>query len=747
MNREVAQPITAFYLTGQRSGDDHDDVRRMGLRPALFSAYQDLSRLRYDYPVVLIDNPPDAIFIRSLSDIVDQIIGEPAAAGVDDGRRRKHLVRVEAEIRGLSATGAKGSLLQLWDRARNGLVAIAEGEARKTLAENLDAARRTLQINGGVVDCDAELPLKVMTHMWQAVHKARAERVGEEICDLIIKLSNVLKTDELASGAAHTADSLRSSVGVAFEATFDFQALSDILAKPTAHACLPQTRRRRILAVLSALSAQRFFNVPSTPKRKNRRHLHPYCFESCGRALKAFREHLPEMVELVKAMATARLEIDNAYNETTHDPFFEGFGENSLGSGDLAVFPPYLVTLDKGLESSAEKAKFTEIITSGLPIKVLLRHRDILDDLPIEAGRLAFGVKGQEHAGAALGLDGVYIVQSSSAYIYRLRDAILKGLIYDGPALFSVFAGADDDAAAEQGGTAVPPYLKTAAAIDSRAFPSFVRDPASGGDWSTRFSLPGNPQSGADWPVHRLAYEDRELQRQSIDLAFTFADFVACDARYAGHFVGVAREDWHDGMIPLADFIDLEPDDAEGRFPYILMVDDNDLLHRAVVDDRLVEAARRCRNRWRSLQELGGINNSHVNSRVAKMLAEEKVPPAPAPAPAPAPEIVKTREHEPPEVPVGLQAEPVEPETPDTGEPFIETLRCTTCNECTGINNKMFVYNDNQQAVIADPGLGTYRQLVEAAESCQVAIIHPGAPKNPNEPGLDDLMVRAEAFL
>ena len=41
---------------------------------------------------------------------------------------------------------------------------------------------------------------------------------------------------------------------------------------------------------------------------------------------------------------------------------------------------------------------------------------------------------------------------------------------------------------------------------------------------------------------------------------------------------------------------------------------------------------------------------------------------------------------------------------------------------------------------------GTYRQLVEAAESCQVAIIHPGKPRNPNEPGLDELLERAKPF-
>ena len=59
----------------------------------------------------------------------------------------------------------------------------------------------------------------------------------------------------------------------------------------------------------------------------------------------------------------------------------------------------------------------------------------------------------------------------------------------------------------------------------------------------------------------------------------------------------------------------------------------------------------------------------------------------------------------------------------------------------------MFAYNDNKQAYIKDITAGTYRDLVEAAESCQVAIIHPGKPRNPEEPGLAELIERARPFL
>ena len=58
----------------------------------------------------------------------------------------------------------------------------------------------------------------------------------------------------------------------------------------------------------------------------------------------------------------------------------------------------------------------------------------------------------------------------------------------------------------------------------------------------------------------------------------------------------------------------------------------------------------------------------------------------------------------------------------------------------------MFAYDENKQAYIADLDAGTYRDLVEAAEMCQVCIIHPGKPRNPNEPGLDELVKRAALF-
>lgn len=79
-------------------------------------------------------------------------------------------------------------------------------------------------------------------------------------------------------------------------------------------------------------------------------------------------------------------------------------------------------------------------------------------------------------------------------------------------------------------------------------------------------------------------------------------------------------------------------------------------------------------------------------------------------------------------------------------EPYIDSALCTTCDECTNLNNKMFAYNDKKQAYIKDARAGTFRELVLAAEKCPVAIIHPGTPLNPKEKDLEKWIKRADPF-
>jgi ferredoxin len=160
-----------------------------------------------------------------------------------------------------------------------------------------------------------------------------------------------------------------------------------------------------------------------------------------------------------------------------------------------------------------------------------------------------------------------------------------------------------------------------------------------------------------------------------------------------------------------------------------------------------LQATRRCLLLWHRLQEHGGIHNSHAEQALAREKAaweEQKQQEIEALKQAAA-TAVPTPAIEP--AAAAPAAEVAEAAPPPSDEPWIETIRCSSCNECQNINDKLFAYNENKQAYIKDVNAGTYRQIVEAAEACQVAVIHPGKPKNPNEPGLEELLERAKPFL
>jgi ferredoxin len=339
--------------------------------------------------------------------------------------------------------------------------------------------------------------------------------------------------------------------------------------------------------------------------------------------------------------------------------------------------------------------------------------------------------------------------------------------------------------------------MHAGAALGGRAHPFIHYDPEAGATWARRLDLGGNPQPEADWPLYELAFESDTAESRSVSVAFTFADFLLLEPRFRDHFRVIPDGIPEDELTPLADRLARSPEDEEHTIPFVWAADATGGAHRLVVD-RVLERA--CRDRldyWRTLQELAGIRNEHVQEAVGRerarledafaaertllqqeheaelahvrqdesravmhrlaqsllgidvdALAETVVAPAPPPVPPvdAAPAVAE------PDADV-TTAPPTEPtpsrddEDDDGGEePWIDSALCTSCNDCLGINPQLFVYNGNKQAVIGDASAGTYAQLVQAAEKCPARCIHPGRPVNPDEPGLDALVERARPF-
>lgn len=730
-----------FHLTGRRSEGDASEVALTGLRPVLFAPYRHLDSLRHDFPLLLPAAGPAGA--RSLTSVIDELLREVAPQGVAGEGSRRRVLQVEREIRRLVSGGATGRLSELWDRAVESLSARMDEGFRRDVAR----AREALSADGAVVGCDAGLPRAFVSHVWTNVQQEKARSARERITGLVIRLGDILRADFMRSDAALQRSALQASFGAVHREFFDFDAMSRLLSRGGREGGLGQSRRARIEWSLSVLREQRFFPAALRVVEPPREAVtHEFSFDSTGAALQAFRARMPELVELLKALQVAELEVDGRYSEDLHDPIFDAFDEQAVTAQDLAFFPDYLVCAAR--EDAARQGGFAEALASGVPIKLMVQVEDLLEEGAVGSGHHAFGVRGTQLAQSAMSLGELFVMQSVASNLLQLGDRVERGMRFPGAALFCIYSPPDD-------GSAVPAYLRGAAAMQSRAFPAFSYDPAAGDDVASRFALENNPQPERDWPVERLSYADQDLQAVAEDVAFTFADFAAGESRCARHFSLAPRTTWGDAMTPVQYWLDHIPQDPSTAIPYVLAVDEADLLCRLVVDDRLMRAAIRCRESWHRLQELGGIRDARteralarerqaweeehrreLEAAVAKVASASTTPVAPAPA---EPEAVATAS------PAAQEPEPEPERNPD--EPYIETIRCSTCNECTQINPRMFAYNDNKQAYIADLKAGTYKEMVEAAESCQVSVIHPGKPWNPDEPGLEELIERAKPFI
>jgi hypothetical protein len=570
--------------------------------------------------------------------------------------------------------------------------------------------------------------------------------VLETIERLVIGLSGILRTDELKSKEGLNAEALKNAIGTSFQDEFDFSAMSKGLGAYSRESHLPKKREKRIRFALEVLESQRFFALRGSGAGKASEGTGPHTFvvESCTEALRTYRKRVPAMVDLVKAIRIAELELANEYDEKKYDPIFEQFDEGALRRDDVAFFPSYLVCLDNGKYDDANKAALIEILSSDLPIKVLFQAEEIVGDSSVKTDRSSStGWQGQL-ANLAMGLGSAYVLQASSAGAFLMSDAIGDGLRYRGPALFNTFSGTPANF------PNLDPYLISASAAQSRAFPCLVYDPGAGEDWAARCRVDGNPQAESAWPVDAFDYEDPELQAVSEELAFSFIDFAAADRRLAENFISVPPAKWHKDMLPAADYLQLGEEAASAKVPYILMVDGSNTLHRVVMTHNIISAARECAKSWRNLQELGGIQNSHALAlleREKQAWEEEKQKEIEELKKELQVEVAQGAAAEAPALePAAEAAEEVVEERGPIEEACIDTPRCNSCDECVNKNAQMFAYNENKQAYIKDIDAGTFRDLVEAAEVCKVAIIHPGKPRNPDEPGLEDLIKRAEPF-
>ncbi len=796
--QELSKNHLTFYLTGKSPSEDA--FSRSGkLIPALIYEYSDLLHARYEYPVFLPDNPGDN-WLYPLSDIFNRLVEGIEGEGDEAQLARRYVLKLEFIIKKQVKKQGKARFLQLWDKSVEILrkESHLKNQKREFFTATMASVREQLPGDGYLVSDTPETPLWLFQYGARVYWRKKTEDFAGELQELIYRLEDLIRADQEHNPEAHSPEHLKSAMGKIAAEEVDFEVLSAIVTSSDTQPPLPPRRLQRMKTVLETLRAMSWLYLPAaTGDETENDDLFLFSdkqTQSVKTALDIFQEQLDKTLIFFKAVHIARLEVENLYREDKHDPFFASFSLEYLSDAEKDLFPPMILPLKSSQLKAEDKAALMELLASDFPIKIVLQvedlytgrnHQRCLD--PRNQNCWATAV-----ARMAINLQTAYVLQCAFSNVEALRQAFPESIRYDGPALLAIYTGIPKHY------THLPAYLTAAAAQDSRVFPAFRFHPDAGDDWASRFSVDFTPRAEQAFPVTPLVFLDEQGQETTREETFTPVDFWLCDERFRNHYLAINMEDWHEHLHPVRDFLAAENGSIfPEQVPYILAVYEQGEIVPAIPTHTIISEGKRVRMMWRSLQELGGIDNSYVlraleaerqrlkeetqaevqsleekhreeMTRAVESLAEDVIsniaaallsegaftgaagafpataPAAPPPPAAPAPETVEPEA--PPEAPAEEETEAEAEEEISLDEPYIDTPLCTSCNECINKNSQMFAYDENKQAYIKDPTAGTYRELVEAAEKCPVHIIHPGKPKNPNEPGLEELMKRAAKF-
>ena len=785
--------------------------------PALLSPFRDVSKIRYDYPLILFSRhsqyrdqhaEPLSSFLK---EHIDSFAPSDNSARILKDNLGWLEVAIRNEIDGLEGPQQLQPLIEQASRALQQHLALSEENAA-SLQSDLTQMSEGIHAKDQLLPYDRYTTIHLMIHLVHGRFHARWDTFEEELKTLSRQLNQLLDVERHKQG--DDAETLERSIG-SNASHFNTDILSTLMPQQSATVQMPEERRKRIeqaAAILEEFEPNpiqvRFIHSGDFTGPWDK---HPEHFETivdsdpCSKAAALFDTQAEALATLFAACRIARLEVDNHYDAVVHDPWFENFGWEAFSEEELLLVPA-TVALESSLRLAGEgMSAFSKLLNSGRPIQILTRIKGHGNPAAAEAEpfhdfRLELGYIATAHRQC-------YVSQTSAARYQHLMRGFLEATEIPRTGVHLINTGMQDELILQEAdphliGSNVQkarkqflmdPWMVSGAALEGRVHPFFRINPKKGDTFSERMDFSVNPQAEKDWAIHPFSYRNDAGEMEHTELAFTFADYALLIPQLRNHFRQIPEGFGSEMLTPIAEYLTLSDEAAFARVPFVWTVNEENELHKVVVSRELVLASKDRLNYWHTLQELSGVRNPHAEEAVneANLLAEAKRNSAiselnaahetalstlrnnattevmgklaqvlmgmdlqqgfnatPAAATTTATPTTATATETATEEVTEVAAEETTPEPAIevSEDPWIDSILCTTCNDCLAINPQMFVYNDDKQAYITDPNLGTYEQMVEAAEICPSRCIHPGMPLNKSEAGLEELIERATPF-
>lgn len=760
-----------------------------GALPALLAPFRDSERVRHDYPLVL-EHDGEQLRLRPLG---EQLQTWMARAAQQARVLQDNLPRLERRVRVLLAQDDGADAVTLLRRA--GKQMLAEMQLRDSIAagaeQDLEAIWQALP-PVELLPLQPTTPLRLLLAAATLRATTARRRFADRVTGLAAELAALLQVEAQKDPGARDADAVQSSLGGTGTRFFDPAALARSLGQHRGGVRADATRRQRLqqalqtlqqqlaaapLPLLVALHAEPLPPLPGAVLQQ--------VADVCGQAMQQFDAFAAPLLRVIAAMQLAELALRGAYEPERHDAMLAALDWQDLATEDLQQLPVIAAMAPAATFAGRDLQALTQLLLSGRPVQVLALQAPARDPAHADAvasrSRFELGYLG-------IACRDAYVQQSTAARPAHLLAGLQRAVNGNRAGLHVVDSGLDANAQQPPLGA----FLHAGAAIEGRAHPLFQYDPDAGDTWARRLDFGGNPSPEADWPTSECSLPTPAGGSERRPLPFTFADYALLEPQLRLAFAAVPDALQAGELVPLCEHLQLDAAAARRCVPFVWVATaDGKTLHRAAVQRPLLHACRDRLRFWRTLQELAGVRNDHVREAVqrarqeaaeqasrerealqaqheaelervradaagsamqglARMLLEldplGDAMPSPRPAtPAPMPVAAAASA-----APVAAAAAPpaaaVVADDDGFDEPWIESVRCSTCNDCVNLNPLLFVYNENKQARIADARAGTYAQLVQAAEKCPSRCIHPGKPLNPAEPDLDALVARAAPF-
>tara|TARA_R110000764_G_scaffold240105_1_gene343270 strand:+ start:356787 stop:361757 length:4971 start_codon:yes stop_codon:yes gene_type:complete len=485
--------------------------------------------------------------------------------------------------------------------------------------------------------------------------------------------------------------------------------------------------------------------------------------DSPSMAMGVFEGHMAKMADGFKAIRKAELELEGKYNAEEHDDFFTYFTWKQFTDEEWLLCPPVVTLGGDGAMYDIGFQNLSRMMASGKPIKVIVLDTQVYSNTGGQActsgfiGQVSdmaqYGKvwKGKSEPRKEIGLIAMahrntYVMQATLANTSQMIEGFIDGLMTKRPAVFNLYTtcqpehGVGDDKGAHQ----------AKLAVESRAYPLFKYNPDNGIKTREAFDLSGNPAMDQIWPTYDLKYLEYGQER-TMKLPMTFADFALTEARFRKHFRKVPRSAWNDNMMPLAEFLEMDESNREGKFPYIWAVDRNQKLNRVLVAKPIVDSCEERRDFWLMLRDIAGVEiekpqeenlEEKIRNEVVGNIAQGLMQLAGGNSGEN--DLLKMALEKPVETNGVLAEEPS-----SNGEymaPWLETDECSSCDECIRLNPNIFAYNEDNKAYIKNPKAGPYEDLVKAAEKCTAGVIHPGLPAEKSGKDIEKWISRGEKY-